>query len=275
MSFTATYGHTNLIARDWRTLAAFYERLFGCVPVPPVRDLEGDALERGTGVPDARLQGVHLRLPGCGDTGPTLEIFTYSTSAERSPAAADRPGFGHIAFGVSDVAAARDEVLAAGGSGHGDIVSTQAGARTVTWAYVRDPEGNLIELQSWSSGRRADQRHSATREEHDMSDPGSLVSDAFRAFTQEAPDHAQAWGVMAGGLAAASALDENTAALAYLAVLAAQRLESGIPFHVQTAKRAGASRQEVVSSVLIGLPAAGLGVTQVLPAAIAAYEASE
>ena len=79
MSFTATYGHTNLIARDWRTLAAFYERVFGCVPVPPVRDLEGDALERGTGVPGARLQGVHLRLPGCGDAGPTLEIFTYST----------------------------------------------------------------------------------------------------------------------------------------------------------------------------------------------------
>ena len=150
MSLTARYGHTNLIARDWQTLAAFYERVFGCVPVPPVRDLEGDALERGTGVPGARLQGVHLRLPGCGDAGPTLEIFTYSTPAERLPVAADRPGFGHIAFAVSDVAAARDEVIAAGGSSHGDTVSTQAGARTVTWAYVRDPEGNLIELQSWS-----------------------------------------------------------------------------------------------------------------------------
>lgn len=106
-----------------------------------------------------------------------------------------------------------------------------------------------------------------------MSDGDSLVSEAFRAFMREAPDHAQAWGAMVGDLAKASALDEKTAALAYLAVLAARRLESGIPFHVQAARRAGASREEVVSAVLIGLPAAGLGVTQVLPVAIAAFDA--
>src|SRR5678815_5648625 len=28
------YVHTNLIARDWRALARFYEDVFGCVPVP-------------------------------------------------------------------------------------------------------------------------------------------------------------------------------------------------------------------------------------------------
>ena len=107
-----------------------------------------------------------------------------------------------------------------------------------------------------------------------MTDPASLVSEAFRAFMREAPEHAQAWGTMVGGLAKSSALDEKTSALAYLAVLAAQRLESGIPVHVQAAKRAGASREEIISAILVGLPAAGLGVTQVLPAAIAAYEAA-
>lgn len=151
MDFTASYGHTNLIARDWRMLAAFYEQVFGCVPVPPLRDLSGEALERGTAVPGAQLQGVHLLLPGFGESGPTLEIYTYSTLTESLPPAANRPGFGHIAFGVSDVALAREAVFAAGGSPHGEIVSTQAGTRTVTWAYVRDPEGNLVELQSWSS----------------------------------------------------------------------------------------------------------------------------
>jgi predicted enzyme related to lactoylglutathione lyase len=29
------YVHTNLIARDWRKLAAFYQLVFGCLPVPP------------------------------------------------------------------------------------------------------------------------------------------------------------------------------------------------------------------------------------------------
>ena len=78
---------------------------------------------------------------------------------------------------------------------------------------------------------------------------------------------------MVQGLASASALDGKTVALAYLAVLAALRMESGIPFHVQTAKQLGASGAEVISAILIGLPAAGHSVTQVLPAAIAAYDA--
>jgi len=29
------YVHTNMIARDWRAPARFYQTLFGCVPVPP------------------------------------------------------------------------------------------------------------------------------------------------------------------------------------------------------------------------------------------------
>jgi alkylhydroperoxidase/carboxymuconolactone decarboxylase family protein YurZ len=106
-----------------------------------------------------------------------------------------------------------------------------------------------------------------------MSDQSSLVSNAFQTFMSEAPQHAQAWGSMVQGLANASALDKKTSALAYLAVLAALHMESGVPFHVQTAKQLGASRAEVISAILIGLPAAGHSVTQVLPAAIAAYDA--
>lgn len=147
----ARYAHTNLIARDWRALAAFYEAVFGCEPVPPERDFSGPELEAGTGVPGARLTGVHLRLPGHGSDGPTLEIFHYSTLAEPVPTAVNRPGFGHVAFTVADVAAARAEVLAAGGRPLGEIVTlaTATGAK-VTWCYVTDPEGNALELQSWS-----------------------------------------------------------------------------------------------------------------------------
>lgn len=108
-----------------------------------------------------------------------------------------------------------------------------------------------------------------------MSDSSSLVSNAFQTFMNEAPQHAHTWGAMVQGLASASALDRKTAALAYLAVLAALRLESGIPFHAQAARQLGAAREEVISAILIGLPAAGHGVTQVLPAAIAAYDARE
>ncbi len=106
-----------------------------------------------------------------------------------------------------------------------------------------------------------------------MSDQQPKVSSAFQAFMSEAPKHAQAWMAVVHGLDQASALDKKTEELAYLAVLAAMRMESGIPFHVQTAKQAGASRDEVISAVLVGLPAVGQSVIQVLPAAVAAYDA--
>lgn len=146
----AKFAHTNLIAKDWRALAAFYEQLFGCTPVPPERDFQGPDLDRGTGLPSAHLQGAHLRLPGHGPDGPTLEIFHYDDLATRPQTAVNRPGFGHIAFQVDDVPSARQAVLAAGGHPVGEIVTlTTATGGRVTWVYVTDPEGNVIELQSW------------------------------------------------------------------------------------------------------------------------------
>ena len=147
----ARYVHTNLIAADWHLLADFYQRVFGCVPVPPERNFQGEKLEAGTGIPGAHLQGVHLRLPGYGDSGPTLEIFNYNLLKDRPEIAVNRPGYGHIAFQVDDVTPARAEVLVNGGQSVGEIVTLQVGAGAkVTWCYVTDPEGNVIELQAWT-----------------------------------------------------------------------------------------------------------------------------
>ena len=151
MTIPARYGHTNLVAKDWRALAAFYQDLFGCIPVPPERDYEGNALDAGTGLHGAHLTGAHLRLPGYGDDGPTLEIYNYNMLEPRPKTAVNRPGYGHIAFGVDDVVSARKTVLEAGGRALGDVVTlTTVIGTKVTWCYVTDPEGNVIELQTWS-----------------------------------------------------------------------------------------------------------------------------
>jgi len=152
MPIQVKYAHTNLIAADWRTLADFYQHVFGCTPVPPERDLKGAALEAGTGIPGAALRGMHLRLPGYGDSGPTVEVFQYNQLADRPTTVVNRPGWGHLAFVVEDVAAARAEVLAEGGRPVGEVVTTTiATGAKVTWCYVTDPEGNAIELQAWSA----------------------------------------------------------------------------------------------------------------------------
>ena len=151
MPLSAKYSHTNLIARDWKKLSRFYQDVFGCVPVPPERHYRGHDLELGTGVPDAELHGEHLRLPGCGNDGPTLEIYTYSIQLSSDMPHVNRPGFGHIAFAVDNVALAQKRLVESGGSTIGSVVTLQtSGGARVTWCYVRDPEGNIVELQSWS-----------------------------------------------------------------------------------------------------------------------------
>lgn len=144
------YKHTNIIARDWRALARFYKDVFDCVPVPPERDLSGVWLEKGTGVPGACLAGAHLRLPGHGESGPTLEIYQYIRNEPRPATAANREGIGHLAFEVDDVEQAASAVLKHGGSKVGEITTSVVdGVGLLTFVYLADPEGNIIELQSW------------------------------------------------------------------------------------------------------------------------------
>ena len=150
MSINAKYVHTNLIARDWQRLARFYKDVFGCTPAPPERDLSGQWLDDATGLAGAHIRGMHLRLPGCGDNGPTLEIFQYDQEEEQLSVAINRPGFAHLAFAVDNVEAARQAVLAAGGGALGQTVFVPIpGKGIVTFAYLTDPEGNIIEVQRW------------------------------------------------------------------------------------------------------------------------------
>jgi predicted enzyme related to lactoylglutathione lyase len=147
----ARFVHVNIVARDWKGLAQFYEEVFGCERVPPERSLSGQWLEDATAVPGAQIRGVHLRLPGYGGDGPTLEVFEYNHQEERADTAINRPGFAHIAFAVEDVERAREAVLAAGGGEIGELVSLDVpGAGRVRFVYLMDPEGNIIELQRWS-----------------------------------------------------------------------------------------------------------------------------
>jgi predicted enzyme related to lactoylglutathione lyase len=151
MKINAKLVHTNIVAEDWRRLARFYTDVLGCTPVPPERDLSGEWIDRGTGIPGVQIRGAHLRFPGFGDDGPTLEIFQYDPQEARASAAVNRPGFTHIAFAVDDVGSATEAILAAGGRAVGDIVTHEIrGAGTLTFVYVTDPEGNILELQAWA-----------------------------------------------------------------------------------------------------------------------------
>ncbi len=150
MPIRAKYVHTNLIARNWKRLVRFYSDVFGCEPKGPERDMSGAWLDSLTSLRNAHLTGVHLRLPGYGDDGPTLEIFSYDEPVERGSPVANQCGVGHIAFAVDDVDQALQAVIGAGGDAVGNIAATEvSGVGSLRVVYARDPEGNIVELQKW------------------------------------------------------------------------------------------------------------------------------
>jgi predicted enzyme related to lactoylglutathione lyase len=151
MPIRAKYVHTNLIARDWKRMVQFYSDVFGCQPKGPERNLSGVWLDRVTSLRNAHLRGIHLRLPGYGDDGPTLEIFSYDQMLEAHLPAANQCGFTHIAFAVDDVDRALQAVVAAGGGQVGEVATAEIeSVGFLRVVYARDPEGNIIELQNWT-----------------------------------------------------------------------------------------------------------------------------
>ncbi len=147
---TIRYAHTNLVANDWRRMVDFYCQVFGCVPVGSERDRKGAIVEALTGIKDCSVRGQHLRLPGHGEDGPTIEVFQFDKHDATLPSSVTRPGFAHLAFEVPDIEAKRKEIQAWGGRDYGQLVTIDIpGEGRLMVIYVCDPEGNIIELQEW------------------------------------------------------------------------------------------------------------------------------
>jgi catechol 2,3-dioxygenase-like lactoylglutathione lyase family enzyme len=146
------FAHTNIAARDWRRLADFYIKVFACREKPPLRRLSGKWLDKATGLRHADLEGIHLLLPGHGDNGPTLEIFSYADALAGKEIMANHIGLTHIAFEVEDVETTLSIALNEGGKRLGVVINKKvAGIGALCLVYFRDPEGNIVELQSWDT----------------------------------------------------------------------------------------------------------------------------
>lgn len=144
------YAHTNIIAKDHKKLIAFYKNVFHCRSIGETRDLRGKWLDKMTGLPDAHIVEEHLCLPGYEEAHPTLEIFSYDKMIAAHAPRINRCGLAHLAFEVEDVEETLKKLLQEGGGQIGDVVKADyEDGRTAVFVYATDPEGNIIELQSW------------------------------------------------------------------------------------------------------------------------------
>jgi len=139
------FAHLSIVARDANMLAAFYRSVFGCRDRRPSTTLSGETVSRGNGVQNSEICSIWLTLPGV--EGPFLEIHEYSETRDRPRPSVNEPGYGHIAFEVDDIRAVRDAIKRDGGQDQGELIELGTADASFLAIYMRDPEGNVIELE--------------------------------------------------------------------------------------------------------------------------------
>jgi catechol 2,3-dioxygenase-like lactoylglutathione lyase family enzyme len=137
--------HINLVAKDAKALAAFYQRVFNCEDLRPAKVLSGEKVSRGNGLPNSEILSIWLKFPEC--NAPFLELHQHKATQDRGRPQVNEPGFGHLSFQVPDIDSIRAEIIAAGGSQLGEITDFGPSDEPHLIIYMRDPEGNILELE--------------------------------------------------------------------------------------------------------------------------------
>lgn len=142
--------HISLTARDADLLAQFYQQVFGFIYRRPPTRLSGPKVARGNGLPGSDIYSIWLCLPD--DDGPFLEIMEFAKPAERGLPAVNEPGYAHLAFEVADLEKTIGDVLRSGGSLQGEVTDFGTRHSPHLIIYMRDPEGNILELEQPFAG---------------------------------------------------------------------------------------------------------------------------
>jgi catechol 2,3-dioxygenase-like lactoylglutathione lyase family enzyme len=143
-------SHAGLTVSSFERSVAWYHERFGFLLV------SDDVLEPSAtaelfplyGVRGARVRMGFLRAPG----GSVIELFEFEPQAKKAGAATwNAPGFTHVALNVSGVAA---WVEALGRQGVQFVTAVQR-TGNIDWAFLKDPDGNFVELIDLKASRPA------------------------------------------------------------------------------------------------------------------------
>lgn len=143
--------HVNIVVTDMARAERFYGGVLG-LRRGFERLLEGEWIERVTGLPGARAHCVFYEPEG----GGRVELLQY-LSPQGEPLPPNRlphtPGLRHIAFEVEDLEALCDRLRAAGValvSPPVEVPFRVADAGSKRLCYFHDPEGVLLEAAVYS-----------------------------------------------------------------------------------------------------------------------------
>lgn len=145
MELTAIH-HVGLVVRDLDRSIYFYHDILG-LPFAnePTPWFDGPELEKGVGVPGARLRQVSLWV---GEHS-SMELIEYANRPASSTAAVPNNflGAAHVCFRVDDVHATKAELERDGVQFYSDINIVDSGPLAGwRWVYFSDPDGLALEL---------------------------------------------------------------------------------------------------------------------------------
>lgn len=100
-----------------------------------------------------------------------------------------------------------------------------------------------------------------------------MQKDPIKVFQEEAPEVAAAFDNLITSLICRKGLDGKTKQLVYIAMKAAMGDDMAVKAHIPMAKAAGATKEEVVDTILMTLTVSGIrGVVHCLPEAVRQFE---
>jgi len=133
--------HVSISTRDLERLLSFYRDLLGLEQVLDTQIADNPSFDRVVGLPGARARGVFLQAGNA-----YIEFWQYSAPVGKAPIE-NRPacdaGLTHMCFDIEDLAATYEKLAQAGVL----FLSPPQHLGSVITCYIRDPDGNLIELR--------------------------------------------------------------------------------------------------------------------------------
>ncbi len=145
----AWIGHVAFATSDIDRLIRFYEALTGHRRHGGQRLTGHAAYDRITGLKDVDVTAAWIQGMNIG-----LEFWSYAnppTVSRDDERPVNEAGYSHVCFETDDVEADLALAIAAGGRPH----STVQDLGTARVGYLRDPDGNIVELLQWSSAGAA------------------------------------------------------------------------------------------------------------------------
>lgn len=141
MSHIRRFDHVGITVADIDRATAFFVGLG--LEVEGRTFMEGEFVDTVIGIPDSRSQIVMLRPP---DGGPGVELSSFVRPAHQPGSPAAMPtelGLRNVAFQVTDLQAAIDQLAT---DGYGLVGGVGQYEHVWRMGYVRGPEGIIVAL---------------------------------------------------------------------------------------------------------------------------------